>query len=310
MITKDDFYEFLKAFYNKFRSAGEYFNVHPYNEFQRKEKEYHNLCDELGFYARVSYNTSPHAHNIYGMYGIDFRDLITLGYIQNKEYYLEIRNDEENPTYLTPDDSTFEKIAKAFIYGQGKFTILPDDVITIGDVSLTVFEIHKAIEEYSVPHRLKKIAIDDLYVFPSKGDDYSFGVGERYTEEYCDMVEDIDTRLSPYFFSADGIVNADISPEHQRYSWDTFKDKIVDDITDMDAVWICKTKPDVQFNVNIDTLKNLISSLVKSKNPVAGLLMIRVLTQNKITINYTDVPEFKVFVEQHGQIMRELRTMH
>lgn len=38
--------------------------------------------------------------------------------------------------------------------------------------------------------------------------------------------------------------------------------------------------------------------------------MIRVLTQNRIIIKYDEVPEFKGFMELHGEIMSELRTIH
>lgn len=308
MISREDFYKFLLDYKENYSGTGEYFHKNPQSDSQRVVSEYKKLIDETGY--RIVRGPSKYAINSVDLYGrpdLDFRDLITYSQVTNKEFIVTVmkNNDNTETEYMPSTHPLFEKFVQSILnkHDTNYMDIEPYHTITAGGFTLSVHDIHCAFDEYAEPARLNKYVIGDLHV-PYKSSSHSFSIGKRYSEEFCDVVEYVCEDIKPYF-------NIPFTPPDgvQRYSWDDLSNPGLKEFTVLDAACLTSTVIPDGFEKDIEKHKIIIDNLLRFNNHGASILVIRNLTQQRVTMTYQTVPKFKEFVEILGPITREIRSL-
>jgi|AGFT01.1.fsa_nt_gi hypothetical protein len=308
MISREDFYKFLLDYKANYSGTGEYFHKHPQSDSQRVVSEYKKLMDETGYRMIGGRSNNPFSVDLYGRPDLDFRQHITHGQVSERKFLISVlkcNGNNDDSDYMLESDPLFEKFVQIMV-GEHNYTQMvyePYHTITAAGITLSIAEIHSAFNEYAVPSRLNKYVIGDLHV-PFNSSDHEFSISDRYSENFCDLVESIFDDIKPYF-------NTQFVPPDglQRYSWDDLASTDLNDFTVLDAACLSATRIPVGFETEIEKHKIIIDNLLRINNHGASILVIRALTMQRVSITYENVPKFKDFVLSLSTIMREIRMM-
>lgn len=306
MISKETLYRFLVALDKQYGNSVEYFMIHPYNEIHHKLAELQKLRDEHEMCVCWDFR-APHdieSYDISDMF--DIRDRLAVA--QSPEYLrIGVYTNSADPRVsLTPDSELFQKMAKLFVETDDIVAYMPTDVITIDDMSFTVHDILCAINEHAEPTRLKKHIIGDRYV-KVNSEDLTIGSTECYSDEMIDKIEKVADKVLPYW---DGSKQYTY-PECDEYvQWDAIFNGENPVLTDDNVIYLCCNQPDYNTTrSNIPALTNFVDFICDSEDKFIGIMLIRAITQAKISVSYKDVPRFKDYVNDNALYVREIRYM-
>lgn len=312
MISKETICRFLKALYEQYEgSSTQYFFVNPYNEKQHLSNKLSQMINDenlnVGWARNCPNDVQTYdVSNFFDMTNYytttEYPELYRVGvYSVHNNYHVS----------LDPSNELFLKMAELFIevgddgYYSGHER--PTDVITIDDMSFTIHDILCAIDEYSVPDRLNRHLLGDMYV-PYKSEVCSFRLSPRYSDEFIEEVETVGNRVYAY---SSGTKSHDYPERNDYITWD---DIIAGDVTSQlsedNVLLLMRTINNHNINKNIPALTNIVDLLSIQKDKFVGIMLMRALTQALICISFKDVPKFQTFVRDYSLIMREIRCMH
>ena len=305
MISKETLHRFLVELDKQYENSEKYFLQNPFNEMQHQVAELNRLCEEHELCVYWG-NRTPHdaeAYDISDMF--DIRDRLCSAR-KPEDYHVSVFTKDSSPRVsLPPESELFQKIVKLYVATEGYEQNMPTDVITIDDMSFTVYDILCAINEHAELHRIKKYLIVDRYVAINRTD-LQISSSRCYSDELIDEIEEVSAKIIPYWSG----VKQYTPPEHHNYAtWDDIMKGKKPLLSDDNVIFLCCTVPARDKVLgNVPAIVNIVDCMCESSR-FAGIMLIRCLAQGSIQITYKDAPRFQDFVQNNSLFVREIREL-
>lgn len=307
-MDKDTLYNFLVRLDEAYGTSDMYFREHPSNEGQIAFSKYDQHVYKTGLRVVKCGKVKESDNHFLGTYynvdqipllKYDGRHLVVIHKETGKEIAL--------------DDPMHKVTFELWYDSHMPVNALHSDVITLGDMSFTLFDIAVGIEKYVETHRLGRMAIYDRYVsIPSKGA-LSISSTEKYTEEFCDEIEQLATDINPYIKQG-ALVHEVFTDDDKLISWDDVISGKCGNVSRKNTLWLATFLPtdikDKLTDSNDHTYKkNLFNVMLYNMDIFSGIITAKSLTEKNIMFKANDEPLYNEVIKKLSSSLREIRQL-